>query len=38
MDEIFGVADFSGIEDIGRVTKHMEGTDIEANQVEYAGR
>ena len=36
MDEIFGVADFSGIEDIGRVAKHADGTDIEANQVEYA--
>lgn len=35
MDELFGVADFSGVEDLGTATKHADGGDVEASQVEY---
>lgn len=37
MDELFGVADFSGIEDLGTATKHIDAGDAEAAQVEYSG-
>lgn len=37
MDELFGVADFSGIEDLGTATKHIDAGDAEASQVEYSG-
>lgn len=35
MDELFGVADFSGVEDLGAASKHVDGGDVEASQVEY---
>lgn len=38
MDELFGVADFSGVEDLGTATKYADGGDVEASQVEYPGR
>lgn len=37
MDELFGVADFSGIENLGTATKHIDAGDAEASQVEYSG-
>ncbi|KAJ4423891.1 hypothetical protein N0V82_001475 [Gnomoniopsis sp. IMI 355080] len=37
MDELFGVADFSGIEDLGMATKQIDAGDAEASQVEYSG-
>lgn len=33
MDELFGVTDFSGVEDIGKAAQHAKG-DIEAIHVE----
>lgn len=37
MDELFGVADFSGLDDVGLAAKHAtKGTDIETAHVETA--
>ncbi|KAL1983817.1 hypothetical protein VTN96DRAFT_9903 [Rasamsonia emersonii] len=39
MDELFGVADFSGVDDVGLAAKHAkEGTDIETSHVEAVPR
>ncbi|ROW01277.1 hypothetical protein VMCG_05875 [Cytospora schulzeri] len=38
MDELFGVADFSGVEDLGMATEHAKMADAEATQVEYSER
>lgn len=38
MDELFGVADFSGIEDLGTATEHAKMGDVETTQVEYLER
>lgn len=38
MDELFGVADFSGVEDLGMATEHAKMADTEATQVEYSER
>lgn len=37
MDELFGVADFSGIEDLGTAAKHIDVGDAETSQIEYSG-
>jgi hypothetical protein len=34
MDELFGVADFHGLEDVGMAAKHVgDGTDLEKSEV-----
>lgn len=39
MDELFGVADFSGVDDVGLAAKHAkQGTDIETSHVEAVTR
>lgn len=38
MDELFGVADFSGIEDLGTATENAKTAKVEATQVEYSER
>lgn len=35
MDELFGVADFSGVEDIGTAAEHAKMDEAEGSQVEY---
>lgn len=35
MDELFGVADFSGVDDLGTTMKHIEAGDVESTQHEY---